>query len=484
MKPANRKAMAQIATIEDTANAELITSVLGEPKKNIERIGIGDELRKGGNGLAKFIDGQKEAPSGPVERRQIRKVFNQALTLLQQNEKSLTMADLQALVWYPEKRLYDSAKLSQAEQTTGYQDNEAPDYANAAVNLAQQLGVSDVDIQTTLQEVDFELERQAIERTRRSESGEGTGGVVQRDNIETDEGTGLPINPDGTVTVYHHTDRKSAEQIKSERKLRSSGEPDVYVTTRAIADTGYGNTAVAIRVDPSRLSLDDEFPNGRRDYRLSVGTLRGSIRVKVGEFAQDLAQQSKIFSQQQVPSSFDDARGGFDPKTLTAFLNTKSLLLFFSLIVFFFGAYLLLKNETKQIKSNITFAKKTFFGLISGIICAPMGITGAMMNVPILRYFGYPINVSIGCSSGIGFMISLFGATGFFISGFYLNADLPLSLGFVNIPAFLIFIPITTFMARLGANTVHNMNKVKAQRMFGVFLYIIGTIFLLRYFNI
>ena len=32
----------------------------------------------------------------------------------------------------------------------------------------------------------------------------------------------------------------------------------------------------------------------------------------------------------------------------------------------------------------------------------------------------------------------LFGATGFFISGFYLNADLPLSLGFVNIPAFLI----------------------------------------------
>ena len=157
--------MAQIATIEDTTNAELITSVLGEPKKNIERIGIGDELRKGGNGLAKFIDGQKEAPSGPVERRQIRKVFNQALNLLQQNEKSLTMADLQALVWYPEKRLYDSAKLNQTEQTTGYQDNEAPDYANAAVNLAQQLGVSDADIQTTLQEVDLELKRQAIERT-------------------------------------------------------------------------------------------------------------------------------------------------------------------------------------------------------------------------------------------------------------------------------------------------------------------------------
>mgnify|MGYP003330020600 CR=1 FL=1 len=150
---------------------------------------------------------------------------------------------------------------------------------------------------------------------------------------------------------------------------------------------------------------------------------------------------------------------------LTAFLKTKSLVLFFSIIVFLFGAYLMLKNETNQIKSKITFFKKLIFGFISGIICAPMGITGAMMNVPILRYFGYPINVAIGCSSGIGFMISLFGAIGFFISGYYLNADLPLSIGFVNIPAFLIFIPITTFMARFGANTVYRMNKIKAQRL-------------------
>lgn len=317
MKPANRKAMAQIATIEDTANAELITSVLGKPKKNIERIGIGDELRKGGNGLAKFIDGQKEAPSGPVERRQIRKVFNQALTLLQQNEKSLTMADLQALVWYPEKRLYDSAKLSQAEQTTGYQDNEAPDYANAAVNLAQQLGVSDVDIQTTLQEVDLELERQAIERTRRSEFGEGTGGIVQRDNIETDKSTGLPLNPDGTVTVYHHTNKRAANAIRESGKLTSAGEPDVYVTTRAITDTGYGDTAVAIRVEPSRLSLDDEFPNGRRDFRLSVGKPRGSISVDVI----DPVRENQIFQQQEKSGS---GRGGFDPKTLTTFLTTEA----------------------------------------------------------------------------------------------------------------------------------------------------------------
>ena len=168
----------------------------------------------------------------------------------------------------------------------------------------------------------------------------------------------------------------------------------------------------------------------------------------------------------------------------TAFLKTKSLVLFFSIIVFFFGGYLMLKNENKQIKTNITFLKKLIFGCFSGMICAPMGITGAMMNVPILRFFGYPINVAIGCSSGIGFMISLSGAIGFFVSGFYLDADLPLSIGFINIPAFLIFIPITTYMARVGANTTNRMDKVKVQRLFGVFLYVIGTIFLLRFLGI
>ena len=169
---------------------------------------------------------------------------------------------------------------------------------------------------------------------------------------------------------------------------------------------------------------------------------------------------------------------------LTTFLKTKSLVLFFSIIVYSFGAYLMLKNETKQVRTKISFFKKLTFGTISGMICAPMGITGAMMNVPILRFFGYPINVAIGCSSGIGFIISLFGAIGFFISGLYLDVDLPLSIGFINIPAFLIFIPITTIMARVGANTVHKMDKVKSQRLFGVFLYLIGTIFLLRFLNI
>jgi len=170
---------------------------------------------------------------------------------------------------------------------------------------------------------------------------------------------------------------------------------------------------------------------------------------------------------------------------LASFLNTKTLVLFFSIIVYFFGAYLLLVTENlKKEKIRFNIIPKIFLGFFSGFVSAPMGITGAMINVPILKFYGYPIKKAIGTAASIGFIISLFGAIGFFTSGTILKADLPLSVGFINIPAFLIFVPITTFMARVGANTVHLMDKIRIQRFFGIFLYVIGTIFIYRFLNL
>ena len=166
-------------------------------------------------------------------------------------------------------------------------------------------------------------------------------------------------------------------------------------------------------------------------------------------------------------------------------LNTKPLVLFFSIVVFVLAFYLLfLKEKETNIKLKMKLSSKIFFGFLSGFISAPMGIGGAVMNVPILKFFGYSINNAIGSSAAIGFLIALFGAIGFLISGIYLDADLPLSIGFLNIPAFLIFIPITTFMARIGAKTVHTIDKKRISKYFGFFLIVIGSKFLFEYFKL
>jgi len=105
---------------------------------------ISNDVRKSANGLAKYLDGQVEAPAGPKERDFIRAVFTKALDRLNNNpivkqasSEGLTMSDLQALLWYPEKRLYDTAKAPEGQESRGYSDDEAPDYANAARKLVE-----------------------------------------------------------------------------------------------------------------------------------------------------------------------------------------------------------------------------------------------------------------------------------------------------------------------------------------------------------
>ena len=168
-----------------------------------------------------------------------------------------------------------------------------------------------------------------------------------------------------------------------------------------------------------------------------------------------------------------------------ATLKTKSLVLFFSIVILFLGIYLLLIKEREQnIVSEMKLYLKVILGVIVGFISAIMGIGGAVMNVPIFKYFGYSINKAIGSAAAIGFLIALFGAIGFLISGSYLKTNLPLSIGFLNIPAFLIFIPITTFMARLGARTVHKIDKKKISKIFGLFLLLVAAKFLFEYMKL
>jgi len=167
-----------------------------------------------------------------------------------------------------------------------------------------------------------------------------------------------------------------------------------------------------------------------------------------------------------------------------ASLKTKSMVLFFAIVIFMLGIYLLLlKEKEKNILTDIKLYLKVILGFIVGFISAPMGIGGAVMNVPILKFFGYSINRAIGSAAAIGFLIALFGAFGFLISGTFLNVNLPLSYGFINIPAFLIFIPITTIMARLGAKTVHKIDKNKISKLFGLFLIIVSINFLVEYYK-
>jgi hypothetical protein len=112
-----------------------------------------DELRKAANSLSKNLSGEKEAPSTGKERRFIREVFTDVVNDLKNKYGiEISMADLQAALWYPEKILYESFKGGETFEAAaeGYTSDSAPDYLNAAKKLATKLGVNEEQINQTL----------------------------------------------------------------------------------------------------------------------------------------------------------------------------------------------------------------------------------------------------------------------------------------------------------------------------------------------
>ena len=168
----------------------------------------------------------------------------------------------------------------------------------------------------------------------------------------------------------------------------------------------------------------------------------------------------------------------------TSTLKTEQLILFFVIVTFFLGVYLIFLKE-KKIESNLNFKTyyKIFFGFVSGFISAPMGIGGAIMNVPVLKFFGLSINRAIGSAAAVGFLIATTASIGFLITGNYKEINLPLTIGFINIPTFLIFVPITIFMAKLGARTIHNIDKKLITKLFGLFNLLVSTRLFFEYIS-
>jgi hypothetical protein len=85
-----------------------------------------------------------------------------------------------------------------------------------------------------------------------------------------------------SVSFTMRDTKDSAAEIQRTGILKSAGEPDVYFTT-AKDGTGYGDgTVVGVEIDPKQLILDDEFPDGRRDFRVNVGKSK-SLAVKLSQ---------------------------------------------------------------------------------------------------------------------------------------------------------------------------------------------------------
>jgi hypothetical protein len=71
------------------------------------------------------------------------------------------------------------------------------------------------------------------------------------------------------------------------------------------------------------------------------------------------------------------------------------------------------------------------------------------------------------------------------ISGtYYRNVTTPLSIGYINLLGFFVFVPVTMVMARLGAKAVYKIDKKLFSKIFGTFLIVVSVRSFIEYLNI
>ena len=167
-------------------------------------------------------------------------------------------------------------------------------------------------------------------------------------------------------------------------------------------------------------------------------------------------------------------------------LKTPAFVLFFSIMAFIVGLFFIFFRE--QLLKNpkmISDSAKNISGVIIGFISVLLGIGGGSLMVPFMRTFGYDIRRSIGTAAGVGFLIAVFGTITMITGGKIVdNINTPYSLGYVNLLGFLVFVPVTMIMARVGAKAVYKIDKNILSKIFGVFLIIVSIRSFFEYLSI
>lgn len=156
---------------------------------------------------------------------------------------------------------------------------------------------------------------------------------------------------------------------------------------------------------------------------------------------------------------------------LGGYVGGHVLVAVFAVVAALVAADMILRRpqETPEPRS---FSRRIWvaLGVLAGGVSAMMGIGGGTVCVPLLNFLGYDIRRAVGTSAAIGFIIGLPGALVYIATGWGAEGLPPFSVGYVNLLAAAVIIPMSTTFARLGAHLAHTIPRRALRLSFGVFL--------------
>lgn len=124
--------------------------------------------------------------------------------------------------------------------------------------------------------------------------------------------------------------------------------------------------------------------------------------------------------------------------------------------------------------------KQLAAGGVIGVASAIFGIGGGSLTVPYLTRYGVVMQKAVGTSAACGLPIAIAGALGFMIFGMQQQINVPNTIGFVHIYAFLGISIMSFFTAKLGAKVAHILSPQLLKKCFALLLTVVGCYFLFK----
>lgn len=155
-------------------------------------------------------------------------------------------------------------------------------------------------------------------------------------------------------------------------------------------------------------------------------------------------------------------------------LSSELLTYIFASAVTLLASYMLLSVKVEKSKPLPSHWMIKIIGLGTGYISSLMGIAGGAILVPVLTYYSLSIRQAIGTATVCGFVVAVFGATGFIFTGLD-QTDLPSwSLGYIYLPALLGIISTSSLLAPYGVKMAEKLPVRYLKRIFASFLILVA----------
>lgn len=115
-----------------------------------------------------------------------------------------------------------------------------------------------------------------------------------------------------------------------------------------------------------------------------------------------------------------------------------------------------------------------------GIASAIFGIGGGSLTVPFLNKFGVVMQKAVATSAACGLPIAVAGAIGFMWFGHEAKVDIPNTIGYIQIYAFIGISCMSFITAKLGAKVAHLLSPALLKKCFACLLTTIGLYFVVQ----